>query len=272
MSGSQSAADALPLPPNENVLLKSKRSRLRRMALRQLARLRPQSIARRTQNNGCAAPAEIADSAATQSPFNERWDQGTVQITLQPCRKNLLRIESASATGSCPNLTDAACASSRTNVPRGSTGRDFGGAAMRPESADYLISTEAVTNITVLAWDRTTIRSLRARYERLADNVALIAYDYLVLYRSLHLAARCDTAPQRFALVLANLATGIGRQVDGGFELDVRNEELANEAGVTIFTASRLMSKWALEGTIAKGRGKVVVLSLAALSSLAGTL
>jgi CRP-like cAMP-binding protein len=140
---------------------------------------------------------------------------------------------------------------------------------MLPESVDYLICTEAVTNITVLAWDRTTIRSLRARYARLADNVALIAYDYLVLYRSLHLAARCDTAPQRFALVLANLATGIGRQVDGGFELDVRNEELANEAGVTIFTASRLMSRWALEGIIAKDRGKVVVLSLAALYSLA---
>ena len=151
-------------------------------------------------------------------------------------------------------------------------GEIFGGAAMLPESVDYLICTEAVTNITVLAWDRTTIRSLRARYERLADNAAMIAYDYLVLYRSLHLAARCDTAPQRFALVLANLATGIGRQVDGGFELDVRNEELANEAGVTIFTASRLMSRWALEGIIAKGRGKIVVLSLAALYSLAGTL
>ena len=41
-------------------------------------------------------------------------------------------------------------------------------------------------------------------------------------------------------------------------ELDVRNEELANEAGVTIFTASRLMSRWALEGIIAKARGKVV--------------
>ena len=50
------------------------------------------------------------------------------------------------------------------------------------------------------------------------------------------------------------------------------NEEFANEASITIYTASRLMSKWALEGIIAKGRGKVVVLSLAALSSLAGTL
>ena len=137
-------------------------------------------------------------------------------------------------------------------------GEIFGGAAMLPESADYLISTEAVTNITVLAWDRTTIARVRARYERLADNVAMIAYDYLVLYRSLHLAARCDTAPQRFALVLANLATGIGRRVDGGFELDVRNEELVNEAGVTIFTASRLMSRWALEGISLKAAARLL--------------
>jgi hypothetical protein len=45
---------------------------------------------------------------------------------------------------------------------------------------------------------------------------------------------------------------------------------LAEEASITIYTTSRLMSKWALEVTIAKGRGKVVVLSVVALSSLAG--
>jgi hypothetical protein len=55
-------------------------------------------------------------------------------------------------------------------------------------------------------------------------------------------------------------------------EIEMTNEEFANEASITIYTTSRLMSKWALEGIIAKGRGKVVVLSLAALSSLADTL
>jgi hypothetical protein len=47
-----------------------------------------------------ATPEQIAEFDRS----HRRWGQGTVQITLQPCGKNLLRIESASTTGSCPNL------------------------------------------------------------------------------------------------------------------------------------------------------------------------
>jgi CRP-like cAMP-binding protein len=39
----------------------------------------------------------------------------------------------------------------------------------------------------------------------------------------------------------------------------VRNEELAHEANVTIFTVSRLMVEWEKKGLLTKGRGKVVL-------------
>jgi CRP/FNR family transcriptional regulator, nitrogen oxide reductase regulator len=67
---------------------------------------------------------------------------------------------------------------------------------------------------------------------------------YLAFYREAHIALTYDTAHQRLAHALANLANTIGERTGRGIEVDVRNEELANEANVTPFTASRLVSAW----------------------------
>ena len=146
-------------------------------------------------------------------------------------------------------------------------GEVFGGTAFLSRSLEYLVSTEAVNNSTVLVWSRSAIRTLSAQYPRLVENGLLIAYDYLVVYRSLHVSATCQNARQRLAQVLGSLTVGLGRRVAEGIELDIRNEELANEANITIFTASRLLNEWQRMGILKKSRGKVVVRSLDALLS-----
>jgi CRP/FNR family transcriptional regulator, nitrogen oxide reductase regulator len=138
-------------------------------------------------------------------------------------------------------------------------GEIFGGAALLPAPSEYLVSTEAVKDSSVLVWERATVRGLIARYPRMTDNMLLIMFDYLVFYRGAHISLTCDTAGQRLARVLANLASGIGERVADGIELDVRNEELANEANVTPFTASRLLSGWQRKGILTKKRGKVLL-------------
>ena len=52
------------------------------------------------------------------------------------------------------------------------------------------------------------------------------------------------------------------RKVADGIELHISNEELANEAHVTIFTVSRLMREWRRQRLLDKGRGWVVVRKL----------
>ena len=144
-------------------------------------------------------------------------------------------------------------------------GEIFGGAAFLSKSVEYLVSTEAVNNSTVLVWSRTTIRSLSTQFPRLFENALLVSYDYFVAYRALHISATCQNARQRLAQVLGNLAVGLGQQVADGVELHIRNEELANEANITIFTASRLLNEWQRKGILTKSRGKVVVRSPEAL-------
>jgi CRP-like cAMP-binding protein len=138
-------------------------------------------------------------------------------------------------------------------------GEVLGGAAILSQSFDYLLSTETVKKSRFLVWNRSSSAALCQQYPRLMSNALLIAHDYLVLYRALHLSLACHSARQRLATVLVNLATGIGQKVPEGVQLDVNNEELANEAHVTHFTASRLMSEWQRNGMLIKRRGKVLL-------------
>jgi CRP-like cAMP-binding protein len=138
-------------------------------------------------------------------------------------------------------------------------GSIIGWSSLVSKPMDYVVSMEAAASSSALVWDRATIQSLAAALPRLLENAMRIAYEYVVTYRSLHLAALCDSAPQRLAQVLSQLATGMGHRVADGMELHIRNEDLASEAHVTIFTVSRQMREWERQGLVRKGRGRVVV-------------
>jgi CRP/FNR family transcriptional regulator, nitrogen oxide reductase regulator len=140
-------------------------------------------------------------------------------------------------------------------------GEIIGGSALQSRPSDYIVSTETVKDSTILVWDRPTIRRLAVRYPRLLDNALVTAAEFLTFYVATHVALTCHTAAQRLAAILVNLAQGVGHRVPAGVELDVTNEELAQAANVTHFTASRLLSHWQRQGALVKTRGKILLLS-----------
>src|SRR5262249_53672319 len=113
----------------------------------------------------------------------------------------------------------------------------------------------------VLEWDRATIRGLVARYPRLLENGLSIAVDYLSWHVATSIALRSHNARRRFADVVVSLARMAGRRMPRGIELHATNEELANAAHVSPYTASRLMSEWQRQGHLIKQRGAVVLRS-----------
>jgi len=140
-------------------------------------------------------------------------------------------------------------------------GEVFGVAAMQLRPSDYIVSTETVRDSTLLVWNRPAILRLAERYPQLLENALLTATEYLTFYVATHIALTCQTASQRLAAVLLNLTQGLGRAVTNGIELDVSNEELAQAANVTHFTASRLISEWQRQGALVKSRGKILLRS-----------
>jgi CRP-like cAMP-binding protein len=135
----------------------------------------------------------------------------------------------------------------------------IGGMALLAKPATYLLGSETVRECNLLVWDRATIRGFVAQYPVLLENALVTASDYLAWYLAAHVALTCHSAEQRLAGVLGSLVGVIGQTVTGGVELDVTNEELANAANVTAFTASRLLSAWQRRGVVKKSRGKLLL-------------
>jgi CRP/FNR family transcriptional regulator, nitrogen oxide reductase regulator len=138
-------------------------------------------------------------------------------------------------------------------------GNVLGIAALLHGPATYRVSVEAVQDSSLLIWNRPTILSLCDRYPRLWRNAMSVGAGYLDWYIAAHAALISDTARQRLASVLAHLTDAIGREVSGGVELEVTNEELANAANITPFTASRIVSEWQTDGVVTKQRGRIVL-------------
>jgi CRP-like cAMP-binding protein len=137
----------------------------------------------------------------------------------------------------------------------------FGGRTILSDPSSYLASTETVADCSTLVWDRPTIRGLVERYPRLLENALLTASDYLAWHLTSHIGIACHTVRQRVAQVLVTLARTIGQETPDGVDLQITNEELANAANITPFTASHLMSKWQRDLALVKRRGKVLLRS-----------
>jgi CRP/FNR family transcriptional regulator, nitrogen oxide reductase regulator len=137
----------------------------------------------------------------------------------------------------------------------------LGGRTVLSDPSSYLFSTETVMDSSMLVWDRPTIRGLVERYPRLLENTLLTASDYVAWHLTSYINLTCHSVRQRVAHVLVTLARTIGKQTPRGVELQITNEELANAANITPFTASRLMSKWQGDRALVKRRGKILLRS-----------
>ncbi len=140
-------------------------------------------------------------------------------------------------------------------------GDTFGVSSLLRNASTYIVSAETVQPSSILVWTRSAILSLASRYPRLTENALSITSDYLNIYVATHEALTTRTARERLAQLLARLASGFGRKVPGGIELDVTNEDLAHAANVSQFTASRLLGEWSQKGALTKKRGRILLRS-----------
>lgn len=137
-------------------------------------------------------------------------------------------------------------------------GQVFGGMTMLSGPSHYLASTELLSDGCALVWDKKTIRELVSRYPILLDNaLSIAAMEHYAWLIGAYISLCSDDAMGRVAHMLISLACGIGKEVPGGIEIRVVNEDLAAAANVTPFTVSRALTAWQRAGVLTKGRGKV---------------
>jgi CRP-like cAMP-binding protein len=135
----------------------------------------------------------------------------------------------------------------------------------------FPVTAVAESDCRVLAWPRSRIQQLAARHPGLRANVVATIADRMqdTLSRLRELTA--ESVAQRVARALLRLARECGRAVAGGILIDqpLGRRELAELAGASMFTTSRLVAAWARSGVLEVGRRRIVIRSPERLAGLA---
>lgn len=149
-------------------------------------------------------------------------------------------------------------------------GEAFGGVAAF-SGGPYPVTAEAVTPVTVFEWPGPVMAALMERYPPIVMNalrfVAARLHDLQVRYRQL----ATEKVERRIARALLRLVQQAGRRVEQGVlvDLPLSREDIAQMTGTTLYTVSRIISRWESDGILEAGRQRVIITKPHALVAVA---
>jgi CRP-like cAMP-binding protein len=152
-------------------------------------------------------------------------------------------------------------------------GDAFGGVAAFG-GATYPVTAEAVTDASTLEWPGGVMARLMERYPTLAMNalrfVAARLHELQVQYRQL----ATEKVERRVARALLRLVQQTGRRVESGvlIDLPLSREDIAQMTGTTLYTVSRIVSRFEADGILESGRQRMIIRNPHALMSVADDL
>ncbi|HVG72245.1 MAG TPA: Crp/Fnr family transcriptional regulator [Vicinamibacterales bacterium] len=152
-------------------------------------------------------------------------------------------------------------------------GDAFGGVAAFG-GGTYPITAEAVTDAAALEWLGSVMTRLMERHPRLALNalqfVASRLHELEVRYRQL----ATEKVERRVARALLRLVQQAGRPIEAGvlIDLPLSRDDIAQMTGTTLYTVSRIVSRFETDGLLEAGRQRVVIRDSKALARIADDL
>lgn len=135
----------------------------------------------------------------------------------------------------------------------------------------HFSTAQALESCSVLTWDTRKFEMLEERYPTLRRNTVRIFADYLRRLEERFLELATEQVGSRLARMLVRLVDQSQRSEQGKGRVDFSREELAQMTGTTLFTVSRLLSKWEDRGILQSQRKSVIVLDRRGLMELSGT-
>lgn len=111
-------------------------------------------------------------------------------------------------------------------------------------------------------WDYRDFRSIESRYPRITANIHGILSGRLMELEQMFNEIATGTAAQRLGLALLRLMDRVGEVSGDGVTVSLRREELSQMTGLTVFTISRALAKWARAGLVVPRREAILVQDL----------
>ena len=128
---------------------------------------------------------------------------------------------------------------------------------------------QALRASSALVWDAAVFDSMSQRSGVLRRNITHILCQQLQELEERYREISTERVSVRLSNQLMRLLNQVGRRVNGGVEIGLSREELAQLTGTTLFTVSRVLSDWNQKGIVNTRREAVSILNFQALTQLA---
>jgi len=128
-----------------------------------------------------------------------------------------------------------------------------------PTVHSHTCSARAIEQCRTLTWEYSKLQSLVADYPQIRRNISKILFHRLNELQERFREVATEKVAKRVALALLRLLKQVGKPSPGGIEVSLSREELAQMTGTTLFTISRLLSKWGEEGFVLPRREAVLI-------------
>ncbi|MCS6880287.1 MAG: Crp/Fnr family transcriptional regulator [Oscillochloridaceae bacterium] len=125
----------------------------------------------------------------------------------------------------------------------------------------YPLSARAILPCTLLAWDHSTLTGLMDRHPVLALRALRLLAGRFADLQHQYLELATQRVERRIAHTLLRLMQQVGQPVTAGtlVDLPLSRQQLAEMSGTTLYTASRVLSRWAQQGIVVSAREQVII-------------
>lgn len=125
----------------------------------------------------------------------------------------------------------------------------------------YPATAEAVVDCQALSWDAETMTRLMQRYPQLALNALYLLAVQIRELQERYQAVTSERVERRVARALVRLTQHAGQKVEGGvlIDLPLSRQDLAEMTGTTLYTVSRILSRWEADGLVESGRERILI-------------
>jgi CRP-like cAMP-binding protein len=124
----------------------------------------------------------------------------------------------------------------------------------------HACSARAVHKCRTLTWEDSCFQALIAKHPQIGMNINRLLALQLGDLEQRFREVTTETVPMRLSFALLRLADQLGTPASDGVEISLSREELAQMISSTVFTVSRILSKWEKQGFVAPRHRAVIVL------------
>jgi len=136
---------------------------------------------------------------------------------------------------------------------------DAVGMPSNTKGCSHTCSARAMEQCHALTWEYSKLQNLLDQYPQIRNNINQILSSRLDELEERFREVATEDVAKRLALALLRLVKKAGKPTHGGTEVQLSREELAQMTGTTLFTISRILSRWSEEGFVLPRRQAVVV-------------